>query len=73
MKLISQQKSERQSSLPSCPSRKYLLNRGNADRTHNWKIVCLMFMYVCFVLCGFVSGLILWICGNLWFYDLYAE
>ena len=28
---------------------------------------------VCFVLCKFVSGLILWFLDNLWFVDLRAE
>ena len=30
-------------------------------------------VYVCFVLCKFVSGLILWFMDNFWFDDLRAE
>ena len=39
-------------------------------------IIFLLFVfnvYVCFVLCKFVSGLILWFMDNLWFDDLRAE
>ena len=32
-------------------------NRGDTERTHSSKILCSMFVYV---LCKFVSGLILW-------------
>ena len=37
-------------------------------------VLCLMFVYffVVVVLCGFVSGLILWFLDNLWFDDLRA-
>ena len=47
-------------------------NRGDTEGTYSLeekKIdVC-----ACFVLCKFVSGLILWFLENLWFDDLHAE
>ena len=52
----------------SCPY--VLVNRGNTKRACPLKMLCLMFVYVCFVLGTFVSGQIL---ENLWFGDLYAE
>ena len=48
-------------------------NRGNIEGTKSSKMLCLMFVYVCFVLYGFVSGLVLWILENLWFDELCAE
>ena len=47
------------------------LTEGNTEGTNSLKALCLMFVYfclfVCFVLCGFESGLILWFLDNLWF------
>ena len=47
-------------------------NRGNTEGTKVFENfvfdVC-----ACFVLCKFVSGLILWFSGNLWFDDSYAD
>ena len=38
------------------------------------KIIVFVFdVCVCFVLCKFLSGLILWFMDNLWFDDLHAE
>ena len=41
-------------------------NRGNTAGTNSSEILCLMFVeFVClFVLCGFVTGLILWFWDN---------
>ena len=38
--------------------------------TNSSKILCLVFVYVLY---KFVSGLVLWVLGNLWFDDLCAE
>ena len=58
--------------IPACPSLMCFFNRGDTDGTNSSKKfvfnVC-----VCFVLCKFVSGLILWFLDNLWFDDLSAE
>ena len=45
--------------IPACPSLMCFFNRGNTGGTNSLKILCLMFVYVCFVFCAFVSGLIL--------------
>ena len=58
------------STIPSCPSLMCFFNRGDAEGTNSSKILCSMFVYV---LCKFVSGLILWFMDNLWFYDLRTE
>ena len=42
-----------------CPSLMCFFNRGNTEGTNSLKILCLMFVHVCFVLYKFVSGLIL--------------
>ena len=47
-------------------------NRGDTEGTNSSKILCLMFV-CCFLLCGFLSRLILWFLDNLWFDDLRAE
>ena len=39
-------------------------DRGNTERTNSSKLSCFMFVYVCFVLHKFVSGLILQILEN---------
>ena len=62
------------STIPACPSLMCFFNRGNTEEANSSKILCLMFVYV-FILCKFVSGLILWgfFFDNLWFDDLCAE
>ena len=45
-------------------------NRGDTKGTNSLKILCLMFVYV---LCKFVSGLILWFMDTMRFDDLPAE
>ena len=66
-----------------------LINRWNGPRYQHVLVLCAFLteaipkglilrkfclMFVCFfVLCGFVSGLILWFLDNLWFDDLHAE
>ena len=57
------------SMIPACPSLMCFFNRGNTEGTNSLKILCYMFVYVCYI-CQFVSGLILWVLGNLWFGDL---
>ena len=47
-------------------------NRGNTEGTNSSIMLCLMFVYVMFCLCKFVSWLILWVLENLWFDDLRA-
>ena len=37
----------------------FFFNTGITEGTNSWKILCLMFVYVCFFLYKFVSGLIL--------------
>ena len=44
-------------------------NRGDTEGINSSKKI-LFDVYVCFVLCNFVSGLILWFGDNLWFDDL---
>ena len=57
----------------TCVTEPYVLfYRGNTEGANTLNILCLMFLYV-FVLCRFVSGLILWLLDNLWFDDLRAE
>ena len=51
----------------------FFLMGANIEGTNSSKILCLVFVYVCFVLNKFVSGLILWIGEKLWFDDLCAE
>ena len=58
--------------LPACPSPMCFFNRSDTERTNSSKMLCLMFVYF-FVLCGFVSGLILWFLDDLWFDDLRAD
>ena len=48
-------------------------NRGTTERTNSLKILCLTFVYVLLNICKFVSWLILWFYGNLWFDDLCEE
>ena len=46
------------------------------EGTNSSKILCLMFVYVLlfiYNICKFMSGLILWFYGNLWFDDLCEE
>ena len=67
-------KSTEESTIPVCPSlMDFFFNRGNTEGTNSSKILCLMFVYVCFVLYKFVSGLVLWSVENLWFDDLCTE
>ena len=61
------------STIPVCPSLMCFANRGNTEGTNPSKILCLMFVCVCFVLCEFVSGPISWIFENSWFDGFYAE
>ena len=56
--------------IPTCPSLMCFFNRGNTEGTNPSKKNYLTFVYV---LCKFVSGLIVWFLGNLWFDDLCAE
>ena len=63
--------------MPACPTLMCVLlllllffNRGNIEKTNSSNILCLMFVYV---LCKFVSGLILRFLENLWFDDLFAQ
>ena len=63
-------KSTEWSTIPACPSLMCLFNRSDTKETNSSKILCSMFVYV---LCKFVSGLILWFMDNLWFDDLRAE
>ena len=63
-------KSTEWSMMPACPSLLCFFNRGDTEGTNSSKILCPMFVYV---LCKFVSGLILWFMDNLWFDDLRAE
>ena len=58
------------STIPACPSHMYFFNRGDTEGTNSSKILCSVFVYV---LCKFMSGLILWFMDNLWFDDLHAE
>ena len=58
-------KSMEWSTIPACPSLMCFFDRGDTEGTNSSKILCSMF--VCFVLCKFVSGLILWFMDNLWF------
>ena len=52
-------KSTKGSTNPACPSLMCLFHRGNTEAIKFWKSLCLMFVYVYFVLYEFVSGLIL--------------
>ena len=52
-------KSTEWSTIPACPSVMSFFNRGNTEGTNSSKVLCLMFVYVCFVLYRFVSELIL--------------
>ena len=65
-------KSAEWSTIPTCPSLVgffFFLNRGNTEGTNSSKMLCLIFLYVCFVWCKFASGLILQILKTLWFGD----
>ena len=61
------------STIPACPSlmrfKNNFFNRGDNEGTNSSKILCSTFVYV---LCKFVSGLILWFLNNLWFDGLRA-
>ena len=61
-------KSTEWSTIPACPSLMCFFNRGDTERENFVSDIC-----VCFVLCQFVSGLILWFMDNLWLDDLRAE
>ena len=63
-------KSTEWSTIPACPSLMCFFNRGDTEGTNSSKILCPMFVYV---LCGFVSCLILWFVDDLRFDDLGAE
>ena len=54
-----------------CPSITCFLNRGDTEGTNFSSFVFDFLVY--FVLCGFVSGLILWFLDSLWFDGLHAE
>ena len=60
-------KSTEWSTIPACPGLVcfffFFLNRGSTGGTNSSKQIC--WMFVCFVLCKFVSGLILWFSENL--------
>ena len=56
-----------------CLSLTRFFGRGSTEGTNCLKILCLVFVFVFFVLCEFVLGLILLICENLRFDDLCAE
>ena len=62
-------KSTERSTIPACPSLMCFFNRGEGTNSSKQFVfnVC-----VCFVLCKFVSGLVLWFLKNLWFDDLCA-
>ena len=57
---------------PACPGLMCIFYRGDTEGTNSSKMLCSMFVYV---LCRFVSGLILCFFGgdNLWFDDLRVE
>ena len=59
-------KSTEWSMIPACPSRMCFFSRGDTKGTNFSKILCSMFVYV---LCKFVSELILWFMNNVWFDD----
>ena len=48
-------KSTEWSTIPACPSFMCFFNRGDAEGTRSSNILCLMFVYVCFVLYKFLS------------------
>ena len=56
--------------IPAYPSLMCFFNRGDTEGTNSSNILCSMFVYV---LCKFVSGLILWFLDELWFDDLRVE
>ena len=60
------------STIPACPSLMCFFNRGDTEETNSSKRI-LFDVCVCFVLCNFVSGPILWFLDNLLFDDLRAE
>ena len=64
-------KSMEWSTIPALCAFFFFFNSGNTKGTDSSKI--LFDVCVCFVLCKFVSGLILWFFENLWFDDLCAE
>ena len=45
--------------IPACSSLLCFFNRGNTEGNNSSKILCLMFVYVCFVLCLCRE----WFCG----------
>ena len=55
------------SAIPECPSLVFFCNRGKMEWTNSSKMLCLVFVYVLY---KFVSGLVLWVLGNLWFDDV---
>ena len=63
-------KSTEWSTIPACPRLMCLFNKRNTEGTNSSKKICLTLVYV---LRQFVSGLILWLFGNLWFDDLCEE
>ena len=64
-------KSREWSTIPACASLTCFFHRGNTEGTNFSKF--LFVVCVCFVICKFVSGLVLWFLGNLWFDDLCEE
>ena len=60
------------STIPACPSLMCFFNRGDTEETNSSKNFVLG-VSICFVLCKFVSWLILWFMDSLWFDDLRAE
>ena len=42
-------KSMEGSTIPACPSLVCFYNTGNTEETNSSKVLCLMFVYVCFV------------------------
>ena len=64
-------KSTEWSMIPACPSLMCFLT-GVILKGQILRKFCVD-VCVCFVLCKFVSGLILWFMDNLWFVDLCAE
>ena len=52
------------------PSLNSFSNRGKIEWTNSSKSLRLVFVYVVY---KFVSGLVLWVWGNLWFNDLCSE
>ena len=64
-------KSMEWSTIAACPSLTCFCNRSNTEGTNSSKSLRLMCVF--YVLCGFVSGLILRFLDNLWFDDSRTE